>query len=469
VLGIQQIAIGGPDKTRLQKLWVDMLGLEVTGTFKSERENVDEDICAIGSGPFKVEVDLMQPLDPEKKPAVHTTPLNHVGLWIDDLPWRWSGSRPRACALRRAASARARRVSTSPSCTPRPTTSSPIAGEGVLIELVQAPPEVVPLTLISVVLVQRLNASIAITEAERAGSSLIGELGSTIRTVQRHRGQTNLLLAGDSAARPLLERTRSELETVTQAVTQSLSRRSDFGLDSDWAALQGRVRALASLERSSANESFARHTELITDLRRMVYTVGERSYLLFDPEPETYFLMDLLVSHSLNWAELVAQIRAATCRPWWPRCAATRRWWPMPARAWPPATATWPTAPNSRRPTWSRPRPACTSSPAPCPERHRRRATRIGRPPGARCGRARCRIDGAGGGVGGGIQKSAAADERNHRGDRQPGVPDQHPGAQRRGGGGARGRAGPGLCRGGQRGAHLAQRSAASSPKRSAS
>ena len=86
VLGIQQIAIGGADKTRLQKLWVEMLGLEVTGTFKSERENVDEDICAIGSGPFKVEVDLMQPLDIEKKPAVHTTPLNHVGLWIDDLP-----------------------------------------------------------------------------------------------------------------------------------------------------------------------------------------------------------------------------------------------------------------------------------------------------------------------------------------------------------------------------------------------
>jgi lactoylglutathione lyase len=28
----------------------------------------------------------MQPLDPEKKPAVHTTPLNHVGLWVDDLP-----------------------------------------------------------------------------------------------------------------------------------------------------------------------------------------------------------------------------------------------------------------------------------------------------------------------------------------------------------------------------------------------
>ena len=86
VLGIQQIAIGGPDKTLLQKLWVNMLGLAVTGTFKSERENVDGTFCAIGSGPFKVEVDLMQPLDPDKKPAVHTTPLNHVGLWMNDLP-----------------------------------------------------------------------------------------------------------------------------------------------------------------------------------------------------------------------------------------------------------------------------------------------------------------------------------------------------------------------------------------------
>src|SRR5450756_1521573 len=86
VLGVQQIAIGGADKTRLQKLWVEMLGLELTGTVCSERENVNEDICAMGNGVFKVEVDLMQPLDPDKKPAVHSTPLNHVGLWIDDLP-----------------------------------------------------------------------------------------------------------------------------------------------------------------------------------------------------------------------------------------------------------------------------------------------------------------------------------------------------------------------------------------------
>ena len=86
VLGVQQIAIGNADKLKLKKFWVDLLGLNFSHTYVSEKENVDEDICEIGSGPFKVEVDLMQPLDTEKKPRVDQPALNHVGLWIDDLP-----------------------------------------------------------------------------------------------------------------------------------------------------------------------------------------------------------------------------------------------------------------------------------------------------------------------------------------------------------------------------------------------
>ena len=72
VLGIQQIAVSGLDKTRLRSLWVDTLGLELSGTYRSESENVDEDIAVLGAGPLKVEVDLMQPLDPEAKPRVQT-------------------------------------------------------------------------------------------------------------------------------------------------------------------------------------------------------------------------------------------------------------------------------------------------------------------------------------------------------------------------------------------------------------
>jgi lactoylglutathione lyase len=143
VLGIQQVAIGGPSKQRLRTLWVEKFGLEVTGSFASERENVDEDICAIGFGAFKVEVDLMQPIDPDKKPAVHTTPLNHIGLWIDDLTAavQWLG----ANGVRFAPGGVRKGAAGHDVCFVHPKSNDefPVSGEGVLIELVQAPAEVI--------------------------------------------------------------------------------------------------------------------------------------------------------------------------------------------------------------------------------------------------------------------------------------------------------------------------------------
>jgi lactoylglutathione lyase len=143
VLGIQQIAIGATDKSTLRHLWVDLFGLSVSGHYKSERENVDEDICTIGQGPLKVEVDLMQPLDIDKKPAVHTTPLNHVGLWIDDLPAavNWLTSQ----GLRFAPGGIRKGAAGFDICFvhPKGNDEFPLSGEGVLIELVQAPAEVI--------------------------------------------------------------------------------------------------------------------------------------------------------------------------------------------------------------------------------------------------------------------------------------------------------------------------------------
>ena len=143
ILGLQQIAIGGPDKAALRRLWVDVLGLQITGQFVSERENVDEDICTLGSGPHRVEVDLMQPLDPEKKPAVHATPLNHVGLWVDDLPAAVAAMT--AQGVRFAPGGIRKGAAGYDICFihPKANDEFPIGGEGVLIELVQAPPEVV--------------------------------------------------------------------------------------------------------------------------------------------------------------------------------------------------------------------------------------------------------------------------------------------------------------------------------------
>jgi lactoylglutathione lyase len=130
ILGLQQIAIGGPSKDALRHLWVDLFGLTQTGTFKSERENVDEDILEIAG----VEIDLMQPIDPEKKPKVHEPRLNHIGLWVDDLAaavaWlEGQGLQFTPGGIRKGAAGH-------DVCFIHPKSA-----EGVLIELVQAPPE----------------------------------------------------------------------------------------------------------------------------------------------------------------------------------------------------------------------------------------------------------------------------------------------------------------------------------------
>jgi lactoylglutathione lyase len=138
VLGVQQIAVGALSREPLRRLWCELLGVPQVGHYESASENVAEDILSVGG----VEIDLMQPLDPARPPRVHEPALNHVGLWVDDVraAYEWltsqgvrfapGGVRPGAaghdvCFIH-----------------PKPSPDRPESGQGVLIELVQAPADV---------------------------------------------------------------------------------------------------------------------------------------------------------------------------------------------------------------------------------------------------------------------------------------------------------------------------------------
>ncbi len=143
ILGLQQIAIGSEDKTKHSQLWQSLFGLPKISEYRSESENVDEDILRIGKGIAEVEVDIMQPLDINKKPAVHSPTLNHIGLWVDNLEAAYNslelnGVRFTPGGIRKGASGHN-------VCFihPKGNEQSPISGEGVLIELVQAPKELI--------------------------------------------------------------------------------------------------------------------------------------------------------------------------------------------------------------------------------------------------------------------------------------------------------------------------------------
>jgi lactoylglutathione lyase len=146
VLGVQQNAIGALDKAPLRALWVDLLGATPLGTYRSDAENVDEDIVALGDGLGQVEIDLMQPIDPDRSPKVHQPALNHIGLWVDDLraAVAWLTER----GVRFAPGGIRTGAAGYDVCFihPKPSDALARSGEGVLIELVQAPPALISAT-----------------------------------------------------------------------------------------------------------------------------------------------------------------------------------------------------------------------------------------------------------------------------------------------------------------------------------
>jgi len=113
-----------------------MMGINKIGNYRAEKENVDEDILQLGHGPHAVEIDLMQPIDPEKAPKVHIPSLNHIGLWVDNIEntviaLTQKGIKFAPGGIRKGASGH------------NVTFIHPKSAQGVLVELVQAPDDVI--------------------------------------------------------------------------------------------------------------------------------------------------------------------------------------------------------------------------------------------------------------------------------------------------------------------------------------
>lgn len=143
ILGVHHIAIGNAALGRLRHLWGDVLGLSLGSPFTLASENVSGSIARLEAGPYTVEVDLLQPLDADKKPAPHLPPLNHIAFWVDHLPEAVEyltarGVRFTPGGIRKGAEGREMAF-----IHPKASEAFPVGGEGVMIELVQAPPGVV--------------------------------------------------------------------------------------------------------------------------------------------------------------------------------------------------------------------------------------------------------------------------------------------------------------------------------------
>ena len=169
-----------------------------------------------------------------------------------------------------------------------------------------------PLLVMVWLLIERNLSEADITQTEIRGVMVVEQASDVIRLLQAHRGQTNMVLSGNSEAQASRDQTRKKLSESQAALAQVLDQEMGGRIPAEWKDLRGRLDALvAQLEGKDAPQAFGMHTTLVEDMTRFVYGVAEKSGLLYDPDPQTYLLMDMSVSRLVPLREQIGRLRGA--------------------------------------------------------------------------------------------------------------------------------------------------------------
>jgi len=168
-----------------------------------------------------------------------------------------------------------------------------------------------PLLTVVAQLVGRNMQDLSTARAELEGVRWVSEASVVVRSLQAHRGLTNMLLLGGSDLQARRDQARSALDKNVQALDASLRGAGPLA-PANWAGIRDRLGGFyALLEGKPAPQAFELHNALIEDLNRLIYELAERSQLLYDPDPLTYLLMDMSVSRVVPWRDQVGLVRGA--------------------------------------------------------------------------------------------------------------------------------------------------------------
>lgn len=168
----------------------------------------------------------------------------------------------------------------------------------------------IPLLFIVWQLLSRTLDEAKITRLEVAGVALVEQTTDVIRNVQAHRGQTNMVLLGNASAVGARDQTRSKLAEEATKLERLVDEKQGLDTPAEWKDVRSRLDALVKdLEGKDAAQAFGLHTDLVEDLTRFVYGVADKSGLLYDPDPQTYLLMDMSVSRLISLREQIGRLR----------------------------------------------------------------------------------------------------------------------------------------------------------------
>ena len=142
------------------------------------------------------------------------------------------------------------------------------------------------------------------------GSDLAERLLPLLLGTQKHRGLTQRVLGGDTAAEGLRQEVRHMLKLATGKLDSLLAARPPGPLHTAWQPLRADLLGLAEGRHpTTAAASFAHHSRVVDAVRQLSLLNGAESGLLMDPLPRSRHLADLLVNSLPTAMETAAVAR----------------------------------------------------------------------------------------------------------------------------------------------------------------
>ena len=157
-----------------------------------------------------------------------------------------------------------------------------------------------------------LNDGITAAEKERLGVSYIKPLRTVIDATQKHRGLAAGFLNGDTSVKDrMLDQQRLMDEAIKAADVVDAKVGKALDTSAKWSALKGKWNDLKGrVTTLTPKESFGQHTALIGEILDLINHVGDTSALYFDPDVDSYYLMDAVINNIPLMIERQGQLRA---------------------------------------------------------------------------------------------------------------------------------------------------------------
>lgn len=155
------------------------------------------------------------------------------------------------------------------------------------------------------------NVQIEATQREIQGIEYLKPLRTLVELLPKHRAAANNYLSGEADAQAEMLLLQPEIDAVMPRV-ESVERAygAEFGTSAHWERFKEDWRDIEStVDSLTPIESFQRHSRLIGELTTLIRTIGDQAGLVLDPELDTHFLMDTVLSRLPQAIDTVDVVR----------------------------------------------------------------------------------------------------------------------------------------------------------------